>query len=114
MAWVGLRVMLGPVQQHQDDFKVKRRSPSYCRRQERREAARAAQQPILVSGVTAREATDSSHRNDDDSTTEEVAEDEIVASSEIKDSTLCQICDFKSKGEKELTIHMRRKHANIE
>ena len=35
-AWVGLRVMLGPVQQD-----VRRRSPSYFRRQERRRAANA-------------------------------------------------------------------------
>ena len=113
-AWVGLRVMLGPVQQHQDSFNVKRRSPSYWRRQERRKAARAAEKPILESGFAADEANDSSNGNEDDSATEEVAEVQIIASSEKEDSTLCQLCDFKSKSEKGLEIHMSRKHGNIE
>ena len=102
------------VQQQQSGFHVKRRSPSYWRRQERRKAARAAEQPILGSGVTADEASDESNLNEDNSTTEEVAEPDIVTSSEMQDPTLCQICEFKSKSEKGLKIHMMRKHANIE
>ena len=94
-AWVGLRVMFGPVQQHPNGFNVKRRSPSYWRRQERRKAARAAEQPILGSGVSAEEASDASKANEKSSDTEEVAEDEIVAFSDMKDPTLSQICDFK-------------------
>ena len=43
-AWVGLRVMLGPIHppHHQSVPTLRRRSPSYYRRQERRKAARAA------------------------------------------------------------------------
>ena len=68
----------------------------------------------MESGVAAEEASDSGNGNDDDPATEEVAEVQIVASSEMEDSTLCQLCDFKSKSEKGLEIHMGRKHANIE
>ena len=68
----------------------------------------------MGSGVTADEASDASNLNEDNSTTEEVAEPDIVTSSEMQDPTLCQICEFKSKSEKGLKIHMMRKHANIE
>ena len=55
-SWVGLRVMLGPDQNHNSP-NVKRRSPSYFRRQERRKAARAAAEQSILSGdVTAAEA----------------------------------------------------------
>ena len=66
----------------------------------------------MKSGVAAEEANDSSNGNEDDSATEEVAEVQIIASSEKEDSTLCQLCDFKSKSEKGLEIWIR-KHGNI-
>ena len=55
-SWVGLTVILGS-DQNQNVPKVKRRSPSYFRRQERRKAARATDDPDLVGGDTAEEAT---------------------------------------------------------
>ena len=57
-SWIGLRVILGSDQnQNVHVPKVKRRSPSYFRRQERRKAARAADGPILAGDDNAEEAT---------------------------------------------------------
>ena len=70
-AWVGLKVMLGNVQQqHKPNPKPSRnRSPSYFRRQEKRKAARAAAAEsqtthnVNQSNVTAEEAISSKDVN---------------------------------------------------
>merc|ERR1712126_294067 len=102
-AWVGLRVMLGPVQHPhnhpQNVPNVKRRSPSYYRRQERRKAARAAEQ-----SSSSDEASHSGLQKDD--TNQDKNAEEATFG--------CEICDFRSNTENGLNIHMSKKHARIE
>ena len=101
-AWVGLRVMLGPIQ-HQPA--QRHRSPSYFRRQERRRAARQSSEESDRNKVVAEEvATDTKEKSAAEATTiENVAKD-----------FRCEICDFKSNRATGLQVHMSRKHATIE
>ena len=116
-AWVGLRVMLGP-DHHQNVPSQRKRSPSYFRRQERRKAARAAEEPILGTGDVAEEASDNT-KSKDVTATEEVTNKSTAAvvtfeeSSEAKVDN-CELCDFKTDRKNGLIIHMRRKHAKME
>ena len=105
-AWLGT----GPI----DSPKQRHRSPSYAKRQERRKAARVA--------------AESSHGNQsaekvlETQKTEEVVElpkdsiedkkDDAGEASEVVFK--CEICDFTSKKETGLNVHMTRKHGNIE
>ena len=112
-AWVGLRVMLGPVQHPhhhpQNVQNVKRRSPSYYRRQERRKAARAAEVPssVVVDAEQAKE-------------TVEVPENKVQESDDKKAGKAsdldydCELCDFSSNRKAGLNVHMARKHALFE
>ena len=94
------------------------RGPAYARRQEKRRAA--AKQP-----AEAEKALDSSSgsehvANDEDSEiTEEVigTEDVETANKEAEQADAnfeCIICDFKSKWQNGLNVHMSRKHGNVE
>ena len=85
-AWVGLRVMLGPIQ-HQ------------------RRAARQSSEESNSNKVVAEEvATDTKEKNAAEATSiEKVAQD-----------FRCEICDFKSNRATGLQVHMSRKHATIE
>ena len=103
-AWVGLRVMLGPVQQkHQDHPKPKSRSPSYFRRQERRRAAKAASSSEQSSDIVNAAEANTEQSSD-------ASKEAVEASSEYA----CEICDFKSNKESGLNIHMSRKHPVLE
>ena len=108
-AWVGLRVMLGPIHppHHQSVPTLRRRSPSYYRRQERRKAARAACEKPPSSDVVAEEANENSDKEVN------VTEEEKVAD-EASFEYPCEICDFKSNRESGLHIHMSRKHKTLE
>ena len=117
-AWVGLRVMLDPVQ-HPNSWdqphnvpNLRRRSPSYFRRQERRKAARAAadgQAPssVVIDAEQAKETVKVSENKVEDS---EKKETEQVSNSEHE----CELCDFSSNRKSGLSVHMARKHALIE
>ena len=110
-AWVGLRVMLGPLQ-HQP---VQRhRSPSYFRRQERRRAARQSSEES--DKVVAEEvATDSREENAAVKATEsERNAAEATSNDKVATDFRCEICDFKSNRSTGLQVHMSRKHATIE
>ena len=114
-AWVGLHVMLGPGPiKHSQTKSPRHRSPSYLKRQERRKAARLAEE------VTRKENDAQAERAQKDST-EEVCDisdhsnvnkndDEEAAASAFK----CEICDFETKKESGLRIHMSKNHAVIE
>ena len=111
-AWIGLRVMLSP-NHHQEASNVKRRSPSYYRRQERRKAARiAAEKPILEEAdahgfVVAEEASEAVKAKENEN---------VIAAERSKSDQVhnCEVCDFISNSENGLTIHMSKKHARIE
>ena len=106
-AWVGLRVMLGPIQ-HQS---VQRhRSPSYFRRQERRRAARQSSEESDKVGA-AKVATDSTEENAVKVTT---TEKNAAEAPKVDNDFSCEICDFQSNRRTGLQVHMSRKHALIE
>ena len=109
-AWVGLRVMLGPIQ-HQPSSSQRHRSPSYFRRQERRRAARKSSEESDKVGA-AKVATDSTEENAVKATTTEknAAEAPKVDNGDFS----CEICDFQSNRRTGLQVHMSRKHATIE
>ena len=116
-AWVGLRVMLGNVQQqHQVNSKSRNRSPSYFRRQERRKAARAAaesQNQNLVNNVNAEEA------NLIDNISSRCLIETVPKATNDKEATekvsfKCDQCDLFSNRQADLKIHTTRKHATIE
>lgn len=126
-SWIGLRVILGS-DQNQDIPKVKRRSPSYFRRQERRKAERATNDPKLADGDTAEEATNNTK---DDDKAEKVLtevqendkyEEDLTRSSASNQNVRvaeeasfdCELCDFVSNRRNGVAIHMSRKHPNIE
>ena len=136
-AWVGLRVQLGnPAHQQQCPSRPQHRSPSYYRRQERRQAARVAAAEASRTVTEADEATEIKETNNEETTeetnevtlaekaseadhesTEQVTANEALgnkdAEQELKDFS-CEICDFRSKWMNGLEIHMTRKHASIE
>ena len=118
-AWVGLKVMLGHVQQqhHPNSKPSRNRSPSYFRRQEKRKAARAADAESqttpdvnLVNIATAEGAFSSKDANrkcliETVPSTKQATE---------KVSFKCELCDFVSNRESGLKIHTTRKHPTIE
>ena len=110
---IGLRVLLGP-DQPQNVPSRKRRSPSYYRRQERRKAARAAEQPVLIGGDSAEEASNTNDATATEEVKDKSSTDVLQIVNSEEESTLCEICDFKSVSKKGLDVHMRRKHGNIE
>ena len=106
-AWVGLRVMLGPIQ-HQQSSSQRHRSPSYFRRQERRRAARQSSEESdkVVAGDAATKVNEEIRT----STIEKNAEE----ASKVDNDFSCEICDFHSNRRTGLQVHMSRKHATIE
>ena len=112
-AWVGLRVMLGPLQ-HQQAPVQRHRSPSYFRRQERRRAARqSSDESDKV--VAEKVATNSTEDNAAVKATEsERNAAEATSNQKVAKDFECEICDFKSNRATGLQIHMSRKHATIE
>ena len=110
-AWVGLRVMLGPIQ-HQPSSSQRHRSPSYFRRQERRRAARQSNEESESDKVVTEEvATDSTVENAAKATT---TERNAAEAPKVDNDFSCEICDFQSNRRTGLQVHMSRKHATIE
>ena len=107
-AWVRLHVMLEPMKHSQKTPKQRHRSPSYLKRQERRKAERLA----------ARESNDQAEKSQESLVTEEVIADSNEDNDDTADVTAtvynCEICDFVSKKESGLIIHMSKKHHLIE
>ena len=133
-AWVGLRVQLGQVpgpphhhplpRSHGQTHQVYR-GPAYQRRQEKRQAARAA--AGNVAPHLAEEASDAcAHDTVEEVSTQNtvLAEEANAISSETKDNENeavkakenfeCLECGFKSNWENGLKIHLTRKHTKIE
>ena len=110
-AWVGLRVMLGPIQ-HQPE--QRHRSPSYFRRQERRRAARQSSEDS--DKVVAEEVATGSTETEDNAVkaTSERNAAESTSSEKVAKDFRCEICDFTSNRGSGLQVHMSRKHARIE
>ena len=110
-AWVGLRVMLGPIQ-HQPSSSQRHRSPSYFRRQERRRAARQSTNYEESDKVgAAKVATNSTEENAVKVTT---TEKNAAEAPKVDNDFSCEICDFQSNRRTGLQVHMSRKHALIE
>ena len=115
-SWVGLRVMLGP-DQPQNVPNVKSKSPSYFTRQERRKAARTAEQPILsgdvaekassTNDVPAAEVGNTKVQRKNVSVNQNNAEKAIIEFN-------CELCEFTSTRESGVSIHMSGKHTTIE
>ena len=129
-AWVGLRVQLGqapgPGHEQPRNFPQPRthRSPSYYRRQERRKAAKAADDAVEAT-VQATDAEVSAEKADcgayHEKITTETSEIELIRNSEKNENLavqaeehFCEICDFKTNWKNGLNIHMSRKHGKIE
>ena len=129
-ASVVLKSGLGPIQplnvlRHHGQ-PSRRRGPAYERRQERRQAAKAAGQ-VLPTTVEVRDApaskdaTPEADADDVSEHSEDVIADQAVAKETVAndiekaetDST-CLLCDFRSNWENGLQIHMARKHGNLE
>jgi hypothetical protein len=97
------------------------RGPAYHRRQERRQAARAAAEIV---GAHTEQVSDSSHNDVVNEGEDQVADKatEVPTSDENKGNEAegaseifgCYLCDFKSNWENGLTIHLTRKHVEIE
>ena len=135
-AWVGLRVQLGQVQQppqHHQPYR-QHRSPSYYRRQNRRQAARGAEVAPEVPKEAEKASTDmqkveKAEKATNENVTEEIIKKNGAAEAPVENESLnkdnidppvektgfdCPICDFESGWENGLAIHMTRKHGNIE
>ena len=130
-AWVGLRVQLGqvPGPPHHQVYPSKpshhhSRGPAYQRRQERRQAARTAEEHLSPTArVSDKNSSDvlpaAEASNPNETEQDEVAEksEEISdanSAEQAKCEFLCNICDFKSNWANGLNIHMTRKHPHIE
>ena len=106
-AWVGLRVMLGPVHQQE----VRRRSPSYFRRQERRRAARATDRDDVI----AEKVSDNAEEQKEDKTEEDLTKSSESEKNVAEEASFeCELCDFVSNRKNGLAVHMSRKHPNLE
>ena len=134
-AWVGLRAQLGgPPQYHGFHHQPtpKRVSPSRDRRRARRVAARSErteENDIIEKNTTEKvvaeknstEAVEASNTVEETNLVIEAKEAKRVNvtenapenSNELK-KFACEICDFSSKWENGLVIHMTKKHGNIE
>ena len=106
-AWVGLRVMLGPIQ-HQPSSSQRHRSPSYFRRQERRRAARQSsdESDKVVAEDAPTEVNEVIRKPTIEKNAEEASNDENKFN--------CEICGFESNRKSGLSVHMSRKHPTIE
>ena len=140
-AWVGLRVQLGEVpagQVHRPPHR--HRGPAYQRRQEKRKAARDADENEERAGQVISptvEVSDPPPSDVDADENEELVGQVIPPTVEVSDPPpsdvdaddaskdqegaaaeqadfLCHICDFRSTWTNGLSVHMTRKHANIE
>ena len=117
-AWIGLRVRLGHPGQHHHRHEPERKtrnSPSRQRRRLRRAAARekVAEEAIYGTEVAENAATDAT-TNEENACTTEVAEEVTDNVVEIETEFPCDLCDFKSKWQNGISIHMARKHSKIE
>ena len=115
-AWVGLRVMLGPIQHPPAP---KHRSPSYFRRQEKRKAAAAAAREsneVNDEVVAEAAATETEEENAVKAATSQgnTAAEAATSSEIVAKEFNCEICDFSSNRRTGLQVHMGRKHARIE
>ena len=141
-AWVGLRAQLGQVgpppsqyghPQRDRPLGQRYRGPSYQRRQERRQAARAAayqgspaaevcDELIITKSKDAVKVTvetieenqaekvfNNPGKASDDETSEEATEKVEATHEDLE----CPICDFQSTWKSELAVHMSRKHSTI-
>ena len=109
-AWVGLRVMLGPIQ-HQPSSSQRQRSPSYFRRQERRRAAKQSSEEsdkIVTEEVAEKEKETEAV----EAVTKENAAE--ATNAKVDYDFECELCDFKSTRRTGVQVHMSRKHAQIE
>ena len=112
-AWVGLRVMLGSVQNQQFQYhhqgsSSRHRSPSYFRRQERRNAAKQTK-------TTEEAAEEASEDNNKASEKKEEAVVEATPENHAAPVSFdCELCDFTSNRVTGLRIHMTKMHATIE
>ena len=114
-AWVGLRVLLNPLQQqnHHQSPVSRNRSPSYFRRQERRKAARAAAETSSQhSGNKAAEANSVLNSDVNKDSNVKTSAEKVDITEEAKFE--CDLCDFVSNRQTGLRIHYTRKHAMIE
>ena len=132
-ASVVLKSGLGPIQplnvlRHHGQ-PSRRRGPAYERRQERRQAAKAAGQ-VLPTTVEVRDApaskdaTPEADADDVSEHSEDVIADQAVAEETVANDSekstekaesdfTCLLCDFRSNWENGLQIHMARKHCNL-
>ena len=112
-----------------------RRGPSYHRRQERRKVAAAATAAATAASHDATKAYQVARNSDeaekatitpptvvseedtkeDNEELENIEKDEIVQSAEkLNEHFECPICDFTSKWENGLNVHMSRKHSKMD
>ena len=119
-AWVGLRVQLGQVPgpvHHQDHQPhPQRRGPAYQRRQERHQAARAATE-VTATEISASDdlpATKASNASDTEEDDKNDKSEDNVSAEQVKEKFSCDFCDFKSNWENGLSVHISRKHKDIE
>jgi hypothetical protein len=120
-AWVGLRVQLGhvpgPVQHqvHRPSHQRPHRGPAYQRRQERRQASKAAEESSRDdNSLPADKASNKSVMEQDDLT--DKSEDDHISNTaeQAEGNFACDICDFKSNWKNGLSVHISRKHAQME
>ena len=84
----------------------------YQRRQERRrQAAQAAAEMSASDDLPAAKASNASDTEEDDKT--DKSEDNVSAE-QVKEKFSCDFCDFKSNWENGLSVHISRKHKDIE
>ena len=104
------------------------RGPAYERRQEKRKAARQAPAAVRESlpeasgpqseNIKSTVEADGASKISDNTTADQAARSTAVMNEndavKADDNFYCQLCDFKSKWENGLNIHMKRKHSIIE
>ena len=116
-AWIGLRVRLGHTGQrhhhHQHEGKT-RDSPSRQRRRLRRAAAREKAAEEAAIGTEGAEKAASNVAIDENVGSTEVTEEVTNNVVETESEFSCNLCEFRSKWENGIKIHMARKHSRIE
>ena len=131
-AFVTLSLDLGDVHGQDQLTKRSRNGPARQRRRDRRMAARSEQEQLVVhtqedaenasDGINDVEETNyhyvaesADKTNHAEEASAVVSKNESIISSEMEEEKYsCCICDFTSKWENGLAIHMSRKHSNIE
>ena len=113
-------LLLPPARGHDHDQRLpsRHRGPAYTRRQERRRAATKLQ---VEADKALNESSESEHvaNGEYNEITEEVIGTEIMENTnkdadQADENFECIICDFKSKWQNGLNVHMSRKHGNLE